>query len=106
MTDPIRFAVVGCGVIGLLHAEVLAAGKHGTALTVLVDADEKAAKSVAEHVVSLFDGPEPAVTTSLEEALARDDVDAVAVCVPSGLHAEVGVQVLRAGRHLVVEKPI
>ena len=40
------------------------------------------------------------------KALARDDVDAVAVCVPSGLHARLAVQVLEAGRHLVVEKPV
>jgi predicted dehydrogenase len=30
----------------------------------------------------------------------------VSVCVPSGLHAEVGIQAARAGKHLVVEKPI
>ena len=30
----------------------------------------------------------------------------VSVCVPSGLHAEVGTQVAAAGKHLVVEKPI
>jgi UDP-N-acetyl-2-amino-2-deoxyglucuronate dehydrogenase len=30
----------------------------------------------------------------------------VCVCVPSGLHAEVGIQAAQAGKHLVVEKPI
>ncbi|HET6258904.1 Gfo/Idh/MocA family oxidoreductase [Pseudonocardia sp.] len=101
---PVRFAVVGCGVIGRLHAEVLAA-EHGTALSVLVDTDPAAADVVADHVAGLF-GKRPAVTTSLTEALARDDVDAVAVCVPSGAHAAVSVPVLESGRHLVVEKPL
>ncbi|GAA1179199.1 Gfo/Idh/MocA family protein [Pseudonocardia alaniniphila] len=101
---PVRFAVVGCGVIGRLHAEVLAAGED-TALSVLVDTDPAAADAVADHVAGLF-GDRPAVTTSLAEALARDDVDAVAVCVPSGAHAAVGVPVLESGRHLVVEKPL
>jgi UDP-N-acetyl-2-amino-2-deoxyglucuronate dehydrogenase len=30
----------------------------------------------------------------------------VSVCVPSGLHAEIGIQAARAGKHLVMEKPI
>jgi UDP-N-acetyl-2-amino-2-deoxyglucuronate dehydrogenase len=102
----VRFAVVGCGIIGRLHAEVLAAGRHGTAVSVLVDTDPAAAEAVADHVTTLFGVQRPEVTSSLEEALARDDVDAVAVCVPSGLHARVAVQVLEAGRHLVVEKPV
>ena len=106
MNQPVRFAVVGCGVIGRLHAEVLAAGRHGTAVAVLVDPDPEAARSVAGHVAEVFGGEPPAVAGSLEEALRRDDVDAVAVCVPSGLHAELSVQALRAGRHLVVEKPV
>ncbi len=43
---------------------------------------------------------------SLDELLARDEVDVVCVCVPSGRHAEVGLAAARAGKHLVVEKPI
>jgi UDP-N-acetyl-2-amino-2-deoxyglucuronate dehydrogenase len=42
----------------------------------------------------------------LDTLLARPDIDAVCVCVPSGLHAEVGIRAARAGKHLVVEKPI
>src|SRR5215469_4993885 len=43
---------------------------------------------------------------SLDGLLARPDVDVVCVCVPSGLHAEVGIRAAKAGKHLVVEKPI
>jgi predicted dehydrogenase len=102
---PVRFAVVGCGVIGRVHAEVLATGED-TAVAVLVDVDRSAAEKLAEHLSGTVGVAAPPVTTSLEEALARDDVDAVAVCVPSGLHAQVSVPVLEAGRHLVVEKPL
>jgi UDP-N-acetyl-2-amino-2-deoxyglucuronate dehydrogenase len=102
---PVRFAVVGCGVIGRLHAEVLAAGAD-SAVSVLVDVDAAVAEAVAAHVSADAAGAAPAVTTSLDEALARDDVDAVAVCVPSGLHAQIAVAALESGRHVVVEKPI
>ncbi|MGH3150683.1 MAG: Gfo/Idh/MocA family protein, partial [Streptosporangiaceae bacterium] len=42
----------------------------------------------------------------LAALLARPDIEVVCVCVPSGLHAEVGIRAARAGKHLVVEKPI
>jgi predicted dehydrogenase len=42
----------------------------------------------------------------LDALLARPDVDVVCVCVPSGLHAEIGVRAARAGKHLAVEKPV
>ena len=53
-----------------------------------------------------FAGPHGVPPRPDLDGLRRDDVDVVAVCVPSGLHAEVGVRAARAGRHLVVEKPI
>jgi len=43
---------------------------------------------------------------SLDALLARDDIDIVCVCTPSGLHAAVGKKVAQAGKHLVIEKPI
>jgi UDP-N-acetyl-2-amino-2-deoxyglucuronate dehydrogenase len=100
VTEPLRFAVVGCGVIGKLHAEVLEANPD-TTVSVLVDVDAAAAEKVAQPL-----GRAVPVTTSLDEALTRDDVDAVAVCVPSGAHAQIAVAALEAGRHVVVEKPV
>ena len=38
--------------------------------------------------------------------LRRDDVDAVTICTPSGVHADGAVAALDAGKHVVVEKPI
>jgi predicted dehydrogenase len=38
--------------------------------------------------------------------LARSDVEVVCVCVPTGLHAQIGIQAAQAGKHVVVEKPI
>ncbi|MDR0440873.1 MAG: Gfo/Idh/MocA family oxidoreductase [Candidatus Accumulibacter sp.] len=42
----------------------------------------------------------------IDEALARGDIDAVAVCTPPGAHTEAVVQALRAGKHVLVEKPM
>ena len=44
--------------------------------------------------------------TDYRALLDRDDVDAVSICVPSGLHAQVALDALDAGKHVLVEKPI
>src|SRR5207248_2785947 len=34
------------------------------------------------------------------------DIDVVSICTPSGMHADMAVQALRAGKHVIVEKPM
>lgn len=105
MTDDLGFAVIGCGMIGRHHAEVICRGA-GMRLGVLVDVVPERAEAVADHVVQECGAPRPVVLTSVEDALAHPDVDAVAVCVPSGMHADIAVAALSAGRHTIIEKPI
>ena len=94
-----RFAIVGCGVIGPLHAATIAGlpGRAQLVATVDVNAD-RAAVLAESHGAHPF--------TSLDEALAGPDVDTVAVCVPSGRHVDIAVQALQAGKHVIVEKPV
>jgi UDP-N-acetyl-2-amino-2-deoxyglucuronate dehydrogenase len=92
------FGIVGAGVIGEVHAEAIGL-VPGARLAAVTDEAPGRAKALAE---AWGGTAEP----DLEALLARDDVDVVCVCVPSGLHAEVGVQAAAAGKHLVVEKPI
>ena len=58
----------------------------------------------AESVVGARSGVD--VTASLEELLARDDVDAVAIATPARTHQAIALQALRAGKHVLVEKPL
>lgn len=92
----IRFGLVGCGAIAPTHAEAL--GRiDGACLAGVYDTAPGRARSLAEkYEVLAFD--------SLEALCEK--VDAVTVCVPSGLHAEVGLACARLGRHVLVEKPI
>jgi UDP-N-acetyl-2-amino-2-deoxyglucuronate dehydrogenase len=94
----VRIGLVGAGVQGSLHAEVLDQS-DGIDLVAVVDLDEKKAGTLAT--------PRGASAgTDLRAVLDRPDVDAVSVCVPSGRHAGIGVQVLQAGKHLLMEKPL
>jgi UDP-N-acetyl-2-amino-2-deoxyglucuronate dehydrogenase len=92
------FGIVGAGVIGALHAEAIGM-VPGARLVAVTDALPESAKELAGRY-------DCAAEPDLGALLARPDVDVVSVCVPSGLHAEVGIQAVAAGKHLVVEKPI
>jgi predicted dehydrogenase len=92
------FGIVGAGVIAPTHARAIAA-LPAAQLVAVTDVVPESAKAFAEKYGG---GVEP----DLDALLARADIDIVSVCVPSGLHAEVGVRAAAAGKHLVVEKPI
>ncbi len=92
------FGIVGTGVIAAVHAEAIAT-LPGAALVAVTDVAPGAAAAFA---AARGCAAEP----DLDALLARRDVDVVSVCVPSGLHAEVGIRAARAGKHLAVEKPI
>jgi UDP-N-acetyl-2-amino-2-deoxyglucuronate dehydrogenase len=92
------FGVVGAGVIGAFHAAAITRVPDAR-LVAITDVDAGRARAFADRYGC---GAEP----DLDALLRRDDVDVVAVCVPSGLHAEVGVRAAEAGKHLVIEKPL
>ena len=95
---PRGFGIVGSGVIASIHAEAIAS-LPAARLAAVTDVAPESAKSLAGAFGC-------AAEPDLGTLLARDDVDVVSVCVPSGLHADVGVRAAEAGKHLVVEKPI
>ncbi len=95
---PIGFGIVGTGVIATTHADAIGQ-VPGARLAAVTDASPPAAQALATAYGCVA---EP----NLDAVLAREDVNVVTVCVPSGLHAEVGVQAANAGKHLIVEKPI
>lgn len=95
---PHGFGIIGAGVIAQTHAEAIAA-IPGARLVAVTDVAPESAGAFAERHGC-------AAEPDLGALLARDDIDVVSVCVPSGRHAEVGTQAAAAGKHLVVEKPI
>jgi UDP-N-acetyl-2-amino-2-deoxyglucuronate dehydrogenase len=97
---PVRFALVGAGVIGAVHARALSELTGSAALAVVVDRDAARARALAER----YPGVEDA--SDLRAVLSRPDIDAVSICLPTGLHATTAVASLEAGKHVVLEKPI
>lgn len=95
----IRFAVLGCGRIGKMHAEMLARQVSGTSVSVVFDVVDAAAQAVANDIGAR-------VASSLAEAVDADDVDAVAICTSTDTHVEAMIASAQAGRAIFCEKPI
>jgi predicted dehydrogenase len=96
----IRFGLLGCGRIAKRHSELLGGGHIDRASLVAVcDPVRARADAVASKfgVPSLYD---------IDDFLARKDIDAVAVLTPSGMHPQHVIACARAGKHVIVEKPM
>lgn len=93
------FALVGVGMIAEFHAQALAQ-VAGARLVAVASRDGEKARAFAQKHGAAF------ATTALEELVARAEVDVVCVTTPSGAHLEPALAAIRAGKHVVVEKPI
>ncbi len=102
----IRFGVIGCGLMGKEFASAAARWCHLTdvnftpVITAVCDANPAA--------TAWFEQAVPTVKrayTDYRELLADPDVDAVYCAVPHNLHAQLYSDIIRAGKHLLGEKP-
>lgn len=97
---PVRVGVIGCGKIAQTRHLPELLDNPDAQLAAVCDPDGDRAKTVAESfgVPQAYDSHEP--------LLASSDIDAVVVCAPNALHAEISLQALRSGKHVLVEKPM
>jgi myo-inositol 2-dehydrogenase / D-chiro-inositol 1-dehydrogenase len=95
---PIRVGVIGTGRIGRLHAQLLAGEVPGLRLVAVSDMSAAAADACAARL-----GVE---AIPVEHVLARDDIDAVAICSSTDTHAELSVRAAKAGKATFCEKPL
>ena len=94
----IRFAVVGCGHIGKRHTEMVVRDP-GAELVALCDIRPKEELGIEAYPVAFFSD----MTSLLQSGL---DIDVINICVPNGLHAEMAIQAIESGHHVVIEKPM
>ncbi|MGH8631197.1 MAG: Gfo/Idh/MocA family protein, partial [Burkholderiales bacterium] len=93
-------AIIGTGGIAEAHIFAYEREAERARLVVLADVEKSLAEDAAErHSVE-------SVLTDYREALGRDDVEAVSVCTPPFTHVEISAAALRAGKHVLCEKPV
>lgn len=98
MSKKIGLAIVGCGLVAPFHARAIS-NIADASLVALVDLD----RTRAERMAREFGGE---AFTDSRRMLDRRDVDVICVCTPNGSHEEIAVNAARAGKHLLIEKPI
>jgi myo-inositol 2-dehydrogenase / D-chiro-inositol 1-dehydrogenase len=105
MADTLRFAVLGVGRIGSIHARnirhcagVPSSTKPSTNLVYVADVHTQAAEAIAAEL--------GAKAVGVDEAIGAADVDAVVICTPTDTHAELIDRAAVAGKAIFCEKPI
>ena len=94
----IQFAVVGCGHIGKRHAEMVVQNPEAT-LVAMADVKKPEETGAARYEVPHY--------TSLTDMLkAHPEIQVVCIATPNGLHAQMALECLEAGKHVVIEKPM
>ncbi|HVT74455.1 MAG TPA: Gfo/Idh/MocA family oxidoreductase [Lacunisphaera sp.] len=96
---PLGFGIVGLGMIADFHAQAIAQLAGARLVGVATRSPAKAAAFAAKHGV-------PFHTTDLAALLAQPGLDIVCITTPSAAHLEPALAAIRAGKHLVVEKPL
>lgn len=98
--EDLRIAVVGAGMMGADHVARITDRVRGARVAAVVEPDEgRAAAAVAA-------APGSVARTRIDEAIERDDVDAVLVATPGFLHEPVLLPALEAGLAILCEKPL
>lgn len=95
---PLRFALIGAGNIAKIYVQAFAAVPDAQ-VTVVCSRTQATGETLAASCGATW-------LPDYREAVARPDVDAVVVATPSGTHGEVAVAAARAGKHILVEKPL
>ncbi len=107
-----KIAVIGLGFMGATHLHAWRA-VAGAQLQAVVSGDERKLTGDLCGISGNLGAPGEhmdfsgiARYRSVAECLADANVEAVDICLPTDLHADVAIAAVRAGKHVLVEKPI
>jgi myo-inositol 2-dehydrogenase/D-chiro-inositol 1-dehydrogenase len=92
-----RFGIIGAGRIGKIHGANIAA-RADSEVRFVADADAGAAQSLAQATGG--------AVASIAAIISSSEVDAVAICAPTDMHADLIEEAARAGKAIFCEKPI
>ena len=91
-------AIIGCGMIANFHAKAIAAMSGATLTACFERNPERGAQFAAEYKCTAY--------SDLDAMLADPSVDIVTICTPSGAHMDPAIAAAKAGKHILVEKPV
>ena len=99
MKDTVKVGIIGSQFISTIHAESLQRCQAAETIAVASPTPGNAQKFAAQHGI-------PNHFADYADLLAMDEIDMVVIGIPNDLHCEVVVAAARAGKHVVIEKPL
>lgn len=99
MTSPQNIAIIGCGSMGRIHAQCLSM-IPGARIIVFCDIDEERAREMCRTYRGAY------CTTNVDAVLRDDTIDAVYICTQHDTHSVLAVKAAKAGKHIMIEKPL
>ncbi|MGG4032979.1 Gfo/Idh/MocA family oxidoreductase [Paenibacillus cisolokensis] len=93
-----NFGIIGCGTVADFHIAAINQ-IEGARLAAVSSRNADKARAIAEREQCDW-------TSDYKTLIGRSDIDIVCLTTSSGSHARIGLDVLNAGKHLIVEKPI
>jgi len=97
--SPLNVAVIGAGAIGLHHIDGYRAHPDARVVAVAESDPVRGREAVDRHGI-------PCLAADYRDLLKRPDIDVVSIALPTWLHAEVSIAALRAGKHVMLDKPM
>ncbi len=94
----VGFGIIGCGNIAPIHARSISEIDGARLVAVADVAKDRAEKLAGPYGATAF--------ADYREMLERDDIQAVSLCLPSGMRCEFGEACAAAGKHVLSEKPL
>lgn len=95
----LKICMAGGGAFGKKHLDALALIDGVEVVSLVGRRAEPTAALAAQYNISH-------ATTDLNESLAMDEIDAVILATPTGMHAEQGIAAMNAGKHVLIEIPM
>ncbi len=96
--EKIRFGLVGCGMISPKHFKAIADLPEAELVAVCDTDKEKLKNASNEQNCKAY--------SNYEDMVNNPDIDVISICTPNGLHADMSVAALNAGKHVLCEKPM
>lgn len=96
--DKIRFGIIGGGSIGKVHAEIINNLKNTELIAVSSTTEDSCISFSKEFNCSYY--------LDYKELLNNPSIDAVSICLPSGIHSEAVIEAAKYKKHIICEKPM
>jgi predicted dehydrogenase len=94
----LKIGIIGAGNIAKVHAQAIEASSNSVLHSVYSRTEKKAKNLAGKHQIKGY--------TDWDAFISDPELDAVSICSPSGNHLDYGEKAAKAGKHVIVEKPI